>query len=186
MGRYYYVTMVNPTSYSTIEGGYVQNETWKLAQKYVINLTIVYSGPSGLAIRNVKETTKRETRKVLGFNVNNDYTAYDPFFMICEDCGDHLEEVITGRKYKSWDHYGHPMSQRLVLKKEYEISSTKVREMLSTLSNEDVLRYRQGIKNLEYAIRQGYEDDMARENKQKRENDENDAYIKSFRRKYGK
>ena len=58
--------------------------------------------------------------------------------------------------------------------------------MLKELSNEDLNRFNSGIKNLEQAIYIGYKKDIARENNAKIQQENNDAYIKSFRNKYGK
>ena len=66
MGKYYYVNMVNPRGYSNKDGGYSESETWKLAKKYVTSLSIEYSGPSGLALLNVKKAITQEYKKILG------------------------------------------------------------------------------------------------------------------------
>ena len=189
MGKYYYVDIVNSLYYHDELNSYQQTETSKQIANIANRTSLGYSEPYGLALTGIKKCEKRKKEKgIFGLTYINTSIVYEPVFIICEEKDDHLEEVITGRKYELYrqNSYNTKKCEKLVLRTVKEIPSSKVVEMLKELSNEDLNRFSSGIKNLEQAIYIGYKKDIARENNAKIQQENNDAYIKSFRNKYGK
>lgn len=190
MGKYYYVYMVNSTSYRSDDGRYKENETYKRLKNIAGNASLGYSEPNALALYGVKSETR--TRTVDGFwgRRKEQYRESVPFFLICEDTNDgYLEEVITGRRYPKKENrynFDNQYSKTLMLSIIREIPTSKVAETLKSLSKNEVSAITNRIHQLEHAIYYGYFDDMKRQQEEKATLKKDEDYIKSFRKRHDK
>lgn len=194
MGKYYYVIVANATAYRTDLNCYKKTETGKLLDNIVKDISLGYSEPSATALLSIKKCAKQKKEKgFLGISYTDTYFEYEPFFIICEKKDEYLEEVITGRKYempkeRCYNTYNNTnnKSEKLKLSTIREIPSSKVVEMLQSLKSDDISRFKLAMDRLEQAIYNGYQKDIIRENEEVKQQQDNDAYIKNFRNKYGK
>lgn len=187
MGKFFYVSMNNAKYFYDEFNKYESTETGKKINNIVTNISLGYSEPSALALLNIKETyKKKEKKRLLGISIQQKVLEYEPFFIICEDLGDYLQEIITGKKYQKKEMmYINEICNSLKLSIVREIPSTKVVEMLKSLSNKDIQRFVIGMKKLDSAILDGYYMDIQRIENNKRQQKENEDYINTFRKRYG-
>jgi GH18 family chitinase len=186
MERYCYVNLCNPVFYTTEDGRSVRTETSKEIEKIGGMVSLGYSEPSELAIFGVRETVKQRKQKFFGIEYNEKYIAYDSQFVICIDKGNCLEDIITGKSFQKVDRYEQKPSINVKLSVGGWLASNQVAAILKQLKPADVQRYAVGLNNFEQAIRNGYYKDCARIQKELQEKQNNDAYIRNFRNRYGK
>ena len=189
MGRYYYVRMVNALNYNDDNGRYLKTETAKEIENIAGSATLGYSEPNGLAIFVVKyRKMTRKKKGFLGVEYNESYNADVPVFVICEDKNNYLEEVITGKKYaKEKDYtYYQRTCPRLTLSIIKEVPSSRVAEILKSMTENEVNNYVKKINALDRAIYIGYQKDIQRTQLNQAQKQRDDSYIKSFRKRYGK
>ena len=61
---------------------------------------------------------KERQKTIFGIPYTDRYVGYNAFFMICEDCGTYLQDVITGRKYESVNQQSNVITTKLKLRKQ--------------------------------------------------------------------
>lgn len=188
MANYFYVDIANSRIYRNNAGNLAATETGNLLKNVSTSISLGYYEPSVAALPRVKLTEKKRQSKFLGISYTEKYSEYDPFFIICENNKDFLEDVITGRKYikQPNTNSNNVNSDKLVLRTISQIPTSRVAELLKSLSKDDVERYRARLLELEKAIRIGYQRDIERLNKEKRQTQNNEEYIKNFKNRYGK
>ncbi len=182
MGKFYYVGMLNPIWYY-IETKHMKTETGKLLENVAGNISLGSYQPSALAIYGVKKETKQKL--VDGFFGHHwqKYIDYDPFFMICEDKGNYLSEVITGYNYAKGDS-NNWYSEKLRIETVREVTPTAVANLLKSLSRDEIQRYCNGINNLNVAIRNGYYKDMERMRNETIQKQADEDFVRNFKRTY--
>lgn len=199
MSKYYYVTVSNPWRYGDTGSSYYYNfpckncpgyetetETGKLFKDIVMysfdNEWYEYCN----ALLSVKAVQKEIiVRGFLGIKHKEVYYEYRPFPIICEEKDGYLIEVITGNKYEreeSW-HGTWEFSQNLKFFAQREVSASEVKQKLEGLTCGDISRFRNKMYELERAVYDGYQKDMAVLNCTApiEPDTPEDAYIKSFR-----
>lgn len=190
MGKYYYVFMKNRSQYRDDQDRCHDTETYKETSKFAGNMSLGYYRPSALAIKNVKFETNTRTVQTRYGTRKETYNEYAPFFMICEDKEDILEDVITGKQYtKSADnnhYFSNIDSNKLILTTAEEIPISQVAGILKNITKEDVARYIVGSNNLDKAIAYGYQMDQIRMSKEAKQTQSNESFIQSFKNRYGK
>ncbi len=189
MGKYYYVFLNNQCWYRDERGNYKTTETGKELQRIAYNRSLGYSEPSALALLGIK--TKLVSQKKSGLlNYEHKETKYedDPVFVICEDNNGYLEDVVTGIKFQKGinRNFEENHSPKLIATIVRELPSVTVAEKLKSLSSNELKKYVEKMHELEKAVRVGYEKDVQRIKNEQAKKKEYDAYIKSFRKKYGK
>lgn len=197
MSKYYYVTVSNPWRYSDAgTNNYYkypckhcpvgETETGKLFRNIVISSFDDESHEYCNALVNVKAVQKeRKYKGFLGITRTEIYYEYLPFPIICEEKDGYLIEVITGNQYEKEDRgfLNWEFSQNLKFRPREEISSEKVVDYLKGLTCGDISRFRNKMYELERAVYDGYQKDMAVLNctAPVEPDTPEDAYIKSFR-----
>ena len=197
MSKYYYVTVSNPWKYGDAGSPYYYNfpcqripgnetETGKLFKGTVISCFDDGWHEDCNGLLNVKAVQKeRIVRGFLGIKHKEVYYEYRPFPIICEEEDGYLVEVITGNKYereRSWRcTWG--FSQNLKFFPTREVSASEVKQQLEGLTCGDISRFRNKMYELERAVYDGYQKDMAVLNctAPVEPDTPEDTYIKSFR-----
>ena len=190
MGIYYYVEMMNPLYYCDDNSRYQKTETGKLLENIAGNCSLGYSEPSALALHGIKsKPCTRKKKGLLGIEYTESYSVDYPFFIICEENGNYLEEVVTGKRYEKITNYGYGnenYSDKLKLRIVRELPTSRVAEILRGLSEYELRGIQRKMNELDRGITTGYQYDMQRIRREKAQKDSDDSYIKSFRKKYGK
>lgn len=191
MGKYHYVCMKNRLAFQDDQHNYHETETKKETSKFAENLSMGSYQPTALAIKNVKfETSTIHVQGRFGERKKS-FSNYYPFFMICEEKDNMLEDIITGKKYTKKDnsgsyYYDFVDSNKLVLCIVSDIPTSKVVEALKSLSKNDIERYKTGSDNLDKAVAYGYQLDQIRIRNEKKQNQDDESFIKNFKNKYGR
>ena len=191
MGKYHYVCMKNRLAFQDDQHNYHETETKKETSKFAENLSMGSYQPTALAIKNVKfETSTIYVQGRFGERKKS-FSNYYPFFMICEEKDNMLEDIITGKKYTKKDnsgsyYYDFVDSNKLVLCIVSDIPTSKVVEALKSLSKNDIERYKTGSDNLDKAVAYGYQLDQIRIRNEKKQNQDDESFIKNFKNKYGR
>ena len=191
MGKYYYVCMKNRLQFCDDQNKYHETVTSEETSKFAGNLSLGCYEPNALAIKNVKYEVRTRTVQARYGLRNENYSSCFPFFMICEDKTDFLEDVITGKEYikknsKGPYYYDFVDSDKLILSIAKEIPVSKVVELLKSLNKDDITRYKVGSDNLDIAIAYGYKMDQIRIKNEKKQTQDNESFIKNVKNNYGK
>jgi hypothetical protein len=189
MGKYYYIYLTNQCWYRDEQGSYKTTETGKELEKIAGNRSLGYSEPSALALLGIK--TKPVSKKAYGlFGIEYTETNYvdDPVFVICEDNNGYLEDVVTGIKFEKGKDYYHIEEHSPKLKASIvrELPAVTVANRLKNLSSYELKAYANKMYELKKAVEIGYRKDVQRKKNEQAQKEDYDAYIKSFRKKYGK
>ncbi len=183
MGKFYYVYMLNQTDYYNENEKYQKTKTGELLRNIAGNRALDEYGSYALAIYGVKWSLKNVCNNNLFGQSSSRYYDPDPLFMICEDMGNCLSEVITGNIYESVNDNNciNLYSEKLKLKKVKEVPPTKVAEILKNLSNGEIERFCKGINKLNSAISIGYHKDMAKQKSDAIKEQSDIVFIKDFK-----
>ncbi len=179
MGKYYYVLVTNDSE-----------KEIKEALSNVIETKARYT--SGTVITFLKDVAiKSKYKKHHFWGPTEEYTRYENFPMICElqktkDGKECFVDVITGKAYWATDKCKTKPFPYVVLYGTIELSSSDVVKILKSLSVEEVQRYREAIDNLNYYSQLGYKNYIKRLDDDSFDDDQNDEFIRKFRRTYGK
>ncbi len=190
MSKYCYVIIANQTEYwNDYEGKRMLTETGSLLNGLLTEVSLRNYGPSVAAFKGIRQKIRTERKEgFLGIHYTSNYYVDDPVCIICEDKGEYLEDVITGKKFTSVGRNGvtNKPDRRVLAKPLDEIPGSKVSEILKSLDDETLQKYAEGIRYLENAIFFGYDRDIERMRNEEIKSKNNDAFIKSFRNRYGK
>lgn len=184
MGKYYYVYIENDLK-GYAEEGFEQDNPYKELNDLTTTDSIFYSGPSALFINGIKAARSYTYKKnFLGYSKKVVYDYLAKFPMICELDNNTLIDVITGYKYKCCNDYGIKSSE-LHLACVYEITAKEVAEKLRSLDKIEIERYRNTLNRINQIMKIGYQKYLLSIDKTRKQVDEVDDFIKSFRKKYG-
>ena len=185
MSKYCYVNIVDPCKFDYPEDFMKDKKPSMLVSNYVSNYFPFEEGQGVLTLNDVKERKVRgRTKDRFGFPYTYDYSIYDPVTIICEDQGEYLEEIITGRKYESireLDYRKIKPSDKLRFRPMYTVAPRKIVEIIKGLSNEDLERFRIGMINLENAVYLQYENEIEKYKEYQRQRQREEAFIKRFK-----
>ena len=181
MGKYYYVSITNANEPEMRE-----------ALKNVTSLGVLYySGPSVSYLNNVKSAIFEKTETFLGIRYKSKYVGYKGVPMICElrktkEGVEYFSDVVTGKAYLKSVGYSNKPEAKIRLRSEEEAHVGKVAEFLRSLTDDDIVRYKNAINNLDYYAKIGYENYLRRLNNTDIKQRQDEEFIRKFRNYHGR
>ena len=148
-------------------------------RKHCFTKSLGYSMPEAIVLPYVKKSNYNTQ-----FDFNSLNNMKRDFPLICEinEEKNVLTEIVTGRNFKRYNYNGPNDITKITMTDCCYISTSDVIKLLQSLSENEIMSYKKNLNSLIKHIQYGYQDYQIRLNKE----DEDDAYIKSFREKYGK
>ena len=187
MGNYCYVSLVNPTYYRDRNGEARETETGKLIKDIIIGHSIGEDISSSTALKNIKRGEKTIIERGRIGEIRRKQVEYKSFPIICEHVNNQMIDLLTGRAYNDGSKI--PVNntkplEKVVLGFISSIKSDDVIKLYNSLTKEDIIRYRNAMQNLESLVYYGYYRDLSRIQNEPKQEQMNDEYIRSFRKKF--
>ena len=181
MRRFYYVDIANAD----------EPEIKKELEKVSYSRSLGHYEPSARFLTGVKQAQGKRKKKGLIFEYEETYYYDVPVPMVCElrkndKNQEYFVELLSQATYLKGDNYFEKPSQNIILLPTKEASSYAVVALLESLTPEEIKRYRTRILELKNAMFLGYQNYVRRIDSYNRNQRENEEFIETFIKKYGK